>query len=115
MTGPERNPTRTRLSIQVAAARAGVHPSTLRRYVQLGLVATPLSGENLAQVRRIRRLSELGINLAGIEIILRMRQQIDDLVSRIQQLEEQAELTSVEEEGRTVEWIEYVEGYWWEP
>lgn len=115
MTGPERHPTKTRLSIQVAAARAGVHPSTLRRYVQLGLVTTPLSSEDLAQVRRIRRLSELGVNLAGVEIILRMRQQINDLLSRIQQLEEQAELTAMEEKARTVEWIEYIEGYWWEP
>ena len=40
------------------------------------MVRQPLTGEDLAELRRVRRLRELGVNLAGIEIILRMRRRI---------------------------------------
>jgi DNA-binding transcriptional MerR regulator len=41
-----------------------------------GLVAAPLTGPALAELRRIRRLKELGVNVPGIEVILQMRQRI---------------------------------------
>lgn len=72
----------TRVTIRVAARRVGLSPRTVRRYVRCGLVDKALTEVDLAELRRIRRLTDLGINLAGVEAILRMR-------SRIEALEEQ--------------------------
>jgi len=55
--------------------------------MRLQLVSQTLNEAELAQLRRIRRLSELGINLAGIEAILRMRRQILELQDQIRQLQ----------------------------
>lgn len=82
------------VSITVAAQRAGLSVYTVRRYVQVGLVETPLREDQLAEVRRIRRLTELGINLAGVEVILAMRQRIESLqgeIARLERLLQQAE------------------------
>jgi hypothetical protein len=40
------------------------------------LVTEPLTNAELTELRRIRRLQELGVNLQGIEIILHMRRRI---------------------------------------
>jgi DNA-binding transcriptional MerR regulator len=44
----------------------------------------------LVRLRRIRRLTELGINLAGIEVILDMRCRIEELQKQVVQLESKA-------------------------
>jgi DNA-binding transcriptional MerR regulator len=44
--------------------------------LEAGLVRQAMSEEDLAELRRIRRLQSLDINLAGIEIILRMRRRM---------------------------------------
>ena len=71
-----------------AARLAGVTPARLRRYERAGLLRPVqrhgrirlYSAAQVAQVRRIRRLHEdLGINLAGVEIILRLLAQIEAL------------------------------------
>jgi DNA-binding transcriptional MerR regulator len=49
-----------------------------------------LSEAELVRLRRIRRLSELGINLAGIEVILDMRCRIEELQKQVVQLESKA-------------------------
>jgi len=77
----------TRITIRVAARRAGVSPRTVRRYVRRGLVSEPLTEDDLAQLRCVRRLTRLGINLAGVEAILRMRSRIEELQARIERLE----------------------------
>jgi DNA-binding transcriptional MerR regulator len=59
----------------------------VRRYIRRGLVGETLSEVELAQLRRVRRLRELGINLAGIEVILRMRRRIEELQARMAQLQ----------------------------
>ena len=72
------------LTIRVLAARCGVAPATIRRYEQFGLVSprveagTARYGEgDIEQVLRIRRLTaDLGVNLAGVEVVLHMREQI---------------------------------------
>lgn len=72
------------LTLTVLAARCGVTPSTIRRYERFGLVSprgevgSPRYAEgDIEQVLRIRRLTaELGVNLAGAEVVLHMREQI---------------------------------------
>ena len=86
--------------IGVAADLCGVHPQTLRQYERLGLVAPSrvgaknrlFSDEDIARVRRIQRLTQqLGVNLAGVEIILRLLDDIDDMrVDLEQQMAEYA-------------------------
>ena len=74
-----------------AAERAGVHEQTLRHYERLGLVvparkgASPrsprlYSDQDIARVEHIRRLvADLGVNLAGVETILHMRDRMDQM------------------------------------
>jgi MerR family transcriptional regulator/heat shock protein HspR len=77
----------TYFTFSVAARRTGLSVRTVRRYVRRGLVNQTLTEEELAELRRIRRLTGLGINLAGVEIILRMRRQIEELQAQIARLE----------------------------
>jgi MerR family transcriptional regulator/heat shock protein HspR len=84
MTGRERA---TRITIIVAARRAGLAPCTVRRYIRRGLASEILTDNDLAELRRIRRLTDLGVNLAGAEIILRMRRQIEELQAEMARLQ----------------------------
>ena len=81
--------------ISVAAEIVEVHPQTLRHYERVGLVQPKRSGGNirlysqrdLDRVRQIRRLmDDLGVNLAGVEIILTMRERIMELEAEIARL-----------------------------
>ncbi|MDQ3850805.1 MAG: MerR family transcriptional regulator [Actinomycetota bacterium] len=96
--------------ISVAAELADMHPQTLRMYEQRGLVepkrspkGTRLySHEDVERLRRIQRMTaELGLNLAGVELVLeleeqleRARRRVDALERRRQQLE--AEIAALE-------------------
>lgn len=77
----------TYLDITVASRMAAVSPRAVRRYMRMGIISGYLTYEDLATLRRVRRLRDLGVNLAGVEIILRMRQQIEELRSQIDRLE----------------------------
>jgi len=74
-------------AIGVAAKLVNLHPQTLRRYEELGLIKPARSsGRRLYSRRDIDRLrkivsltEELGVNLAGVEIILRMSEQLEAL------------------------------------
>jgi MerR family transcriptional regulator/heat shock protein HspR len=85
MSGSERT---TQITITVAARRTGMSPRTVRRYIRRGLTAEALTEAELAELRRIRRLTELGVNLAGVEIILNMRRQIEALQAEVARLEQ---------------------------
>ncbi len=74
------------ITIAIAARRCGLSPSTVRRYVRWGLVEAPLTERDLVTLRRIRRLTDLGINLAGVEVILRMRRRIEELQEEVARL-----------------------------
>ena len=74
--------------ISVVAEMLAIHPQTLRLYERKGLIRpgrttgrTRLySAEDVDEIRRILRLSrDLGVNLAGIEIIIKMRRQMQAL------------------------------------
>ncbi len=90
----ERN--RPRYMISVAAELVGMHPQTLRLYEAKGLVRpkrTPgntrlYSETDLDRLRLIQRLtSELGLNLAGVETVLRLEDEVARLRRRMERLE----------------------------
>jgi MerR family transcriptional regulator/heat shock protein HspR len=79
------DPARPLYRISVVAEMLALHPQTLRLYERKGLIRPSrtegrtrmYSAEDVDDVRRIVRLSrDLGVNLAGIEIILTMRRQM---------------------------------------
>ncbi len=85
-----------RYVISVAAKILGIQTHTLRYYERIGVVEPSRSRGNirlyserdLEQLRRVKSLIEdLGVNLAGAEVILRMAQHITELQNRIQELE----------------------------
>lgn len=74
----------------------GVHEQSLRLYERRGLIKPQRSSGNirlfsdddLERVRLIRRLvDDLGVNLAGVEVILQMREQMQELQHRLAALE----------------------------
>jgi len=74
--------------ISVAARLVDCHPQTLRTYERQGLVEPGRSASNvrlysdedIERLRQIKRLTqELGVNLAGVEIILSLLDQIEQL------------------------------------
>src|SRR3954453_15856472 len=93
--------------ISVAAELSDMHPQTLRMYEQRGLVQPKRSpkGTRLysqADVDRLRRIqqmtAELGMNLAGVERVLEMEQQLERMTRRVEQLEKRAERMQAEME-----------------
>lgn len=63
-----------------------LHPQTLRMYERLGLVTPQRVGKNrlysdydVQRVRQIQALTDLGVNLAGVEIILGLKERLDGL------------------------------------
>jgi MerR family transcriptional regulator/heat shock protein HspR len=90
--------------ISVAAELAQMHPQTLRMYEARGLIepkrspkGTRLySQEDVEKLRRIQEMtSELGLNLAGVERVLELEQQVDQMNAQIEELELQALQTKV--------------------
>ena len=84
--------------ISVAAELVGMHPQTLRMYEQKGLVRpqrTPggtrlYSEADVERLRIIQRLtSELGLNLAGVELVLRLEDELRKAHVQIERLQAQ--------------------------
>jgi len=97
-----RRPDNTRgvYMISVAAELAGMHPQTLRIYETRGLIMPKRSPKNtrlysqedVDRLRRIQELTgELGMNLAGVEKVFELEQEIDRMRRRVRALERQAE------------------------
>jgi DNA-binding transcriptional MerR regulator len=87
----------TYMSVAVAAHRTRLAERVVRRCVQMGLVRDRLTEAELTELRRVKRLSELGINMAGIEVVFRMRRQIEELQAERTRLQAQVEsLVSIE-------------------
>jgi len=83
-----------RYGLDAFAARSGVHPDVLRRFVALGLLEAEqdstgrlwLRPEQLTTVARIRRLhSELSLNYAAIGLVLDLLDEIDALHAQARQ------------------------------
>jgi MerR family transcriptional regulator/heat shock protein HspR len=99
-------PDRPRYMISVAAELVGMHPQTLRLYEAKGLVRpgrTPggtrlYSDADIERLRLIQRLTtELGLNLAGVEQVLRLEDELARLQTRMARLERElrAEIAEV--------------------
>ena len=88
--------------IGIAAKLCGIHPQTLRQYERLGLVTPSRAGaknrlyseSDILRVRSIQRLTQqLGVNLAGVEIILRLLDEMEEVRSDMEsQFEEYRKL-----------------------
>ena len=88
--------TRPRYMISVAADLVGMHPQTLRIYESKGLVRPQRTSGNtrlyseadLERLRLIQRLtSELGLNLAGVERVLALEDELQRMHARLDRLE----------------------------
>jgi MerR family transcriptional regulator, heat shock protein HspR len=87
---------RPRYMISVAADLVGMHPQTLRIYEAKGLVRPKRTAGNtrlysesdLERLRLVQRLTtELGLNLAGVEHVLRLEDQLQRMHRRLERLE----------------------------
>ncbi len=87
---------RPRYMISVAAEIVGMHPQTLRMYEQKGLVRPKRTAGNtrlyseadLERLRLIQRLTgELGLNLAGVQTVLDLEEQLLRMQERMERLE----------------------------
>ena len=96
---------RKHLMISAVAERFEIHPQTLRLYEREGLLQPTRSAgntrlydeESLERLETILALTrDMGVNLAGVEVILGLRDQLDELRRRVRELE-----TTLREEGET--------------
>ncbi|MCC6237435.1 MAG: MerR family transcriptional regulator [Dehalococcoidia bacterium] len=97
MTIPHDEPV---FEISVVARIVGVHQQTLRSYERMGLVAPQrtrgntrlYSQHDIQRLQQVRRLvNELGINVSGVEVILRMSRQIEELQAELATLRHEHE------------------------
>ena len=89
---------RPRYMISIAAELVGMHPQTLRIYESKGLVSPKrtrgntrlYSDADLERLQLIQRLTtELGLNLAGVEVVLRLEDELRRAHDRLERLERQ--------------------------
>jgi MerR family transcriptional regulator/heat shock protein HspR len=99
------DPRRGVYMISVAAELAGMHPQTLRIYESRGLIQPKRSPKNTRlysqeDVNRLRRIqeltSELGMNLAGVEKVFELEEELDRMRRRMRLLEKQAKQLELE-------------------
>jgi MerR family transcriptional regulator/heat shock protein HspR len=85
---------KTGYMISSVAETYGIHPQTLRMYERLGLLKPSRSDGNtrlftqddLKRLEIILTLTrELGVNLAGVEVILNMQQQFDEVITFVRE------------------------------
>ncbi|HEY7462442.1 MAG TPA: helix-turn-helix transcriptional regulator [Gemmatimonadota bacterium] len=81
--------------ISVAAGMVGLHPQTLRYYERAGLVSPGRTKGNIRLYRRSdidrlrlvqRLIADHGVNLAGVQVILRMEAELRSLQERVDHL-----------------------------
>ena len=102
---PSDDPARGVYMISVAAELAGMHPQTLRIYETRGLITPKRSAKNTRlysreDVDRLQRISELttelGMNLAGVQRVFELEQEVARMHRRLRGLEAQAERAQAE-------------------
>jgi MerR family transcriptional regulator/heat shock protein HspR len=85
--------------ISVVARLVDLHPQTLRRYEEIGLIKPArasgrrlYSSRDLERLRRINRLvNDLGVNLAGVEVILNMSERMEYLQEEMDRMQAEFE------------------------
>lgn len=89
-------------TISIVSEIVGLHEQSLRMYERRGLIQPQRSGgnirlfsdEDVERVRAIQRLvNDLGVNLAGAEVILHMREQMDAMRQELEELRRHLEKT----------------------
>lgn len=92
--------------ISVVAKVLEVHPQTLRQYEREGLILPGRSGgrvrlysqRNIDEIKLVLRLTrEMGVNLAGVDVALKLKRQIIQMEQEIEELK--ARLSKVNENG----------------
>jgi MerR family transcriptional regulator/heat shock protein HspR len=98
MANERRKPGQKYLMISAVAERFDIHPQTLRLYEREGLITPARSAGNtrLYDEESLRRLEtiltltrDLGVNLAGVEVILNMREQLEEMQLEMDRLLDQ--------------------------
>jgi MerR family transcriptional regulator/heat shock protein HspR len=92
-----------RYVISVAARMIGVHAQTLRYYERMGLIEPSRSQGNIRlysmrDIERVRQaktlIDDLGVNLAGVEVILRLAERMAEMERQVRQLESEVKQLS---------------------
>ncbi len=104
-------------SISIVSRMVGIHQQTIRSYERIGLIKPSRSPGNTRvfsqrDVERLQRvlslMNDLGVNLAGVEVVLRMSSQIEELQRELREtrgdlglaIEELRRLSGAPEEGQ---------------
>tara|TARA_B100000029_G_scaffold108349_1_gene99649 strand:- start:893 stop:1207 length:315 start_codon:yes stop_codon:yes gene_type:complete len=89
-------------SIRIAARLVGLHVQTLRYYERNGMVKPQrsrgnvryYSEEDITMINNIKALiDDLGVNLAGVQVIMKMNEQMNTMKDRIKYLESELKNT----------------------
>ena len=90
--------------ISIVSSMLNIHPQTLRQYEREGLI-TPsrtegrirlYSQRDIDRMKLILRLTrDLGVNIAGIDIILRLKEQMEEMENEIESLKKQLRKANV--------------------
>jgi MerR family transcriptional regulator, heat shock protein HspR len=90
-----------RYVISVAARMIGIEAHTLRYYERLGLVQPERSSGNIRlyseedvdRLRYIKALmSDCGVNLAGVEVVLKLMQRMNDMQRQLEEMEKKVKM-----------------------
>ena len=97
-----------RYVISIAARMLGTRTHTLRYYEKMGIIEPSRSRGNIrlysqSDIERLKHMraltSQLGVNLAGVEIIIRMAERMTEMQQRLLEMESQMERLRDEMEG----------------
>jgi MerR family transcriptional regulator, heat shock protein HspR len=103
-----------RYVISVAARMIGIEAHTLRYYEKLGLVQPGRSSgnirlyseEDIDRLRYVKTLmSDCGVNLAGVEVALRLMERMKEMQERLEEMEERISRAAEAEIGGMIEEI----------
>jgi len=80
-------------TIKVVSERLTIHPQTIRNYEKTGLLKPSrtegnvrlFSERDMGKLNKIMTFREMGVNLAGIEIIIKLLEQVEELKAIIQE------------------------------
>ena len=84
--------------ISVVSEMLGLHPQTIRNYERIGLIRPSrtdgnmrlFSAEDVDRVKKIQSYTNMGVNLAGVEIIIKILDQMQEMQERMHEELEQA-------------------------
>jgi MerR family transcriptional regulator/heat shock protein HspR len=101
-----------RYVISVAASMIGIEAHTLRYYERLGLVQPERSSGNIRlyseeEIDRLRYIkalmSDCGVNLAGVEVALRLMQRMKEMQQQLEEMEKKVKIIHQTEIGDIIE------------